>query len=318
MKAHLTSPTTGSVHVHPSTEIVIAFYLDEPRKESTNIRIDGEWAAIKGVTQPGFVETRHSIHKRTMTWGFRKRGGLPSRDIVVSAWCHPSCRTHEQRFFVRGAKTSISTHVKNGYNWCMSKGGVFQTQDAIPFPDRISIDDQGTIKMDESKWFVPQRFVNENIYIARYGLAWALVSSSKKKTFIATPEYTGTFKFGGSKVFVSDGYFHVQVDSSTTAHLPVGYRPSSTETSIKDWFCMKHKGDWDVIFGKGVHIWWNPEKMIIKHKPEPIMGRSDDMLWTSKDIKSEFEDIEILDDSHVLVNGRIYLNTMYPEIKTIR
>jgi len=70
-------------------------------------------------------------------------------------------------------------------------------------------------------------------------------------------------------------------------------------------------------FGDNMHVWWNDEQMLARHQPDPFLGESDSVLWTSEDIKGKFKSVKIVDDKHVVVNRNLFLNTHFPTIEKI-
>ncbi len=317
MTAYLTHPGSGSVHVDPLTEILVTFETDCGAKDDIHIVVDGTPAVISGQIVEGFVETRYSQQDGIIQMGIRKRGKLPPRDILVSAWCQPSCSTVEQRFYVRGAQCKAIASPKSKERWCRTLGGVFSTPWGRPFPSRIAVNKEGFIVRDDRRWYVPPEIILETMDIVRYSSSWLLASANKNRTYVAQPTRIDVYNFGAEKVHITDDLINLKVNEDTSAHLPLDYHPAYTERGVDSWFRFRHEGSWNMEFTNHVHLWWCEDKMIAKHFPKPLRGKSDDMLWTKKDLKSEINKVRVVDSSHVVVNDDLYVNTYHPEITHI-
>lgn len=315
MNAHMSYPPSNSTNVDPMTEILVTFENSGGDRKDINIIVDGEWAVREGLLEDPFLEVRFHESGGVIQIGVRKRIPLAPRDIMVSAWCKPGCSSVEQRFFVRGAKTNVLP--PNSTRSCWSSGGFFSTDKGSPFPSRIVVTKDGEVIMDESRHFIPPEIVSDEMDIIRFEGSWIMVSSRKGKTYISTPDRLNVYDFDCTNISVNKDLISAKLDGGMSIHLPTSYIPSSTERDPCDWFSFSHEGNWSMRFEKNIHVWWNEEEMMVKHEPNPLLGLSDDMLWTNKDIKSDFTSVRIVDKNHVVVNDSMYLDTINPKITKI-
>lgn len=317
MNVYLTRPASGSVDVDPLIEILITFEHPDPHREDVFVRVDGEWAVIAGEVTENFTETRCTNIKGVMQWGLRRAGGLPPRDIVVSAWCTPQCSTVEQRFFVRGARKKAMINIPINHNWCRVSGGVFAVSEGRPFPGDIVVHDSGKVDLGNRSVYLPPQVLSDVLDIRRIDGSWALISSDGQDTYLVRPGQIHVFKFESMAVGITDRYLNFQIAPDASGHIPVNYYPSSNETSASDLFRFQHTGAWDMQWRNDISVWHNENEMIVKHESRPMRGISDDILWTQEDLDEPIEDVRIIDKSHVLVNNHLRLNTKTPEIREV-
>lgn len=307
----LSYPLAGTTNVNPQTEIITIFKHPFVRKGDVNIKVDGQWAVRGGSIQAGFRTTRLSESEGMLKWGVRCPGGLASRDILVQAWCFHDCSSVEQRFFVRGATTSATHHVKD--NWIESGGTTFCSKQR-PFAGGIEVGFGGKIGDD----IVPRTILKKVMDARKTSNGWVLCSSDDKYTWVATPKFIHRYEFPSRKIKITDDWINCKVTSARTAHLPVGYQPSFNEKSSDDWFEFIHQGRWEIEFASGLHIWWNSKEMIAKANPNALTGQSDDILWTAQDMNvKSIESVKILNRHNVIVNDSVLVDTHNPRVEEV-
>jgi|AntRauTorckE6833_2_1112554.scaffolds.fasta_scaffold06387_2 hypothetical protein len=339
MSAYLYYPTPGSSHVSPTSEIVVCF-VEPPDdwQKKTFIKVSGQWAVYRGEAIDPFETTRVVDDDENVLWGLRLRGGMPSKSIMVQAWCDGVLTTVDDRFFVRGAKACVPSPMTTGRRLRMP-GGYFTVGknhwqvgdkriDGVP--DWLQF---GRPATDGDHFFAvyPNRgrivtwhdgeVVEDGIpeYVLRgakawdVGQGWVVAAAHHDETLVCTPGNVYPWDIVAKDVAVRDGWIHLDL-GQVTAHLPSGYAPSRWERGLSSWYVLENPGEGQNVFSDEMFVWWNDNEMIAKHAPDPITAEFEGMRWKESDIGEAFDTVRIVDSHHVVVNDHLYLNTYTPEV----
>lgn len=342
MKAHLYYPEPGAVHVEPTTEVVVCFQSPpEDWRDTAHIKIGGEPAVISGAVQKGYETTRIMDEEEHVLWGVRRVRGLPPKDVMVQAWCSPENTTLDQRFFVRGAHTrSMSPPIRGprspvfgGFfvvgqdQWHIGRDTYERPQTWLKRAKPVYRDgeyfavypEQGRIcSLVDDEIIVDSipRFVFRGARSWDISPGWKVVSCNGDETFLCKKKEIHTWDISAKSVSICGGWIHLNM-GEFSAHLPSSYWPARCERGLDSWYIMPNPGDGKMVFSKDMFVWWNKERMLVRHEPYPMIGKSQDIMWERDDIDEDFESVKIIDDSHVLVNKSNYLNTLHPAVTKI-
>ena len=342
---HLLNPESGAIHVDPQTEILLSFgdIPDQDWKSSVHVNINGDQAIQEGTLHPDYETTRCERSKNTGRWGVRSIDPLPQDDIFVQASCGKD-RSHNQRFFVRGAHTTYSvtrpqSRIRGrcwhpaGWFWVHDQGwdtphGTF---DVDIYPSRlvakvgqrwmVAYTKRGVIQYSTSNGIQEDSFrpIQEDAQIdcVYSEEGWHIIAVDQDGVHTYASNRETHWGFDADHVAISNNIIHARV-GKLSFHIPLHYEPAIGEDTIESWYMMdQYLNDGSIQFYKDFCVVWNNEKMIARHDFDAILGESEDMLWTADDIGEHFQDVQIIDTSHVLVNESKYLHTRQPRIQTI-
>lgn len=335
---HLLKPETGQLHVPANTEILISFQdISDP--DDVTVRIDGQTAIQDGQTQPGWETTRRSFDHGCGRWGLRAKGGLPARDILVQAHIKGEW-SQNQRFFVKGAQShhpegepsEVIEKTWHPAGWFFVADGrwktpfgrieaeTFRGQPVLYAGEQFSVywPSHGILQVSDGKappvtYTYPP--VSRGADVAVDGEL--VVAADEDGVHTLRPDRQTTWGFQADTVAIDNGFIHARL-GQTSFHLPVDYQPAPGEDDLESWYFVgQPESDGQMAFEAGMCLWWSDDRMIVKHDFSPITRQSADVLWTSDDIGTSFEQVRIIDGSHVVVNETMLLNTRHPEIQPV-
>jgi hypothetical protein len=343
--ATLLSPPNGSTNVDPNAEILISFRgaPQDDWERLVFIKVDGEIAVFGGQDRDPFRTTKIQRVGEFAYWGLRRVGGLRCRDIVVQAMAGPEACSVDQRFFVSGAKASVFHNITDRVlveQWmafgltAVCVGSIHVQGDRFPVPTTwerphliagkktiVVYEDPGVIvtltKRGMKTTWVPRAWLSSAKKVVgaslRSGGWWVGILSESGTLTVITNKSSHQWEVAATDVHVSENFVHLDLGTKS-AHLPLDYEPTPHERFIDSWYQVEQPPHGRLAFSDDFCVWWRPERMVSRHRFSPFMGDSDDMLWTKDDIGEEFAEVGIVDSHHVLVNGHLYLNTLYPEV----
>lgn len=295
--AYLVSPLNGEVHVEPHSPIRVLFRLNggSPSIDNTNISVNGKPAVTGGRANRGWSITDSFCTKDFVYIEVKCVRNLPASLVFVQASLG-EMRTKNQQFYVKGARVSGTPYDDKPeiYDRC-----IYNDRAKVILRDRVAYDYISSFNSDKdgnilAVTLLPETTViNSSIY-GEHELDFPCIDAYVSKTML-----------------------NLRVNHSTSAHLPISYRPALHHKKLTDLFTFIKPSEfgWTMIFGEDKHVWWNKNEILIRHDVNPICGYSFDMLWTKNDISvEEIYSIDNFDGDFVLVNGKILINTRNPRI----
>ena len=146
---------------------------------------------------------------------------------------------------------------------------------------------------------------------------WVLIARHANRIAVSRPEDLHFWDIRPQGVSITPEWVHLDL-GQMTAHLPTMYRPGRCEKTLNSWYIFENPDEGRNKFQEDIHVWWSQSRMIARHNPHPYTGEFHGMVWTSDDIPDEgFENVEIADHQHVIVNDTFLLDTRFPEVKRL-
>lgn len=331
--SYLKDPSPGTWNASPTCHILLAFpHVTSDWRDDLHVRINDtpvieEGRELDGISILSLDHGRVRFKPDRCTW---------PEHVFVQASCEGH-QTHNARFLTEDASTKRHPRFVHGSRtgswhitpeaWHLPHGTYDAPDGPEDAPQYITshnggyfaiYPEKGVLQWAHSRQPTTHTFRSvqnpTDIAVTSHDNAWHLALKNDTTFQTSSAETTTRWDFVPPSIQTSQGYWHVRYDA-LSYHLPLEAGQWPHATTLESWYMSEQYPEGTLHFDRNMAVWHAANKMIVRHDFEPVTDTSKDMLWTSDDIPAleRFDDVKIIDDSHVLVNDTWFLNTRHPD-----
>lgn len=341
----LVSPPPGSAVAKLDSELVISVAASSTWKQGLLVFADESTLLTGAGAAPGAKVMRTWEHDGRIYISIKKLGGWSRGHVLVQISNDDTGCSVNQYFFIRGAALLPPStargvgRVPGGYFWQeptrWSVAGRYinlpcdMPEGTVIGPGCVYYKSLGLVGwVDGDQWhsaIVPQNHFSDlasiKMMAVRGSYALVALDSAGGITVVCNDKMHYWPQANACQIGVTDGWIHAN-QYVYSAHIPWAYAAYPMERTLENWWTIEadeptQSREHIMLWGEDVHVWYSRRELIAHAEPDPIMGRSDGILWADQDFGEAISTVELLGGHYALINGRMIANLKNPSVEEL-